>query len=447
MGEVLDNLLERYAERVATRRVVIEPGAVSRLGALLKSHFDEPRKFLVLADANTWDAAGRAVASALEAEKLPFQTLILEPRRGQAKLHPDERLVEQTAERLRETGALGLAVGAGTINDVTKAASFNLDRPYAVVATAPSMNGWTSAIAAVVVNGLKMTLSSRAPVLVVGDLDILARAPERMVGAGFADLTAKWVAAGDWRLADRLVGSGYDPEVEEISKAAIELLDGWEEGVAERRPEALERLMEALCISGLSMAVAGSSAHISGAEHLFSHYIDMMLPEVSERELHGRQVGIGTLCSAALYEQLLRWSPDDLDIEACIASRPPWEMRRKAIERHFGHLASVVIGQVTAIPTEGPKLRARLERLVSLWPELREELAEAVAPRALIEEKLRKAGAPTHYGELGLDGRQAVEILEWAGDIRNRYTILHLAAEIGRLQWWARDAIGRFGQK
>ena len=446
MPTPLERLLEQYADRVATRRVLIARDATARLPALLRELLPATRALLFVADTNTWDAAGPATAGALAAAGYTLGSVIFEGGLGQDKIHPDEAYIERVEQRLRATDAVAVAVGAGTINDIAKMASFRVERPYAVVATAPSMNGWTSAIAAVVVGGLKSTLAARGPVLVAADLGVLRDAPGRMIGAGYADMVAKWVAAADWRLSDVLLATGAQPEVEEISRLAIDLLEGREEAIAQRDPQAITQLMEALCISGLSMAVARSSSHISGAEHLFSHYIDMMIDEVSDRELHGRQVGIGTLCSAALYEQLLEWSPERLDLEARVLSQPAWADRAQAIAAQFGELAPVVLPQAQALHVEGEALRARLERLVAEWPRLREELAAIAGPRAAIEERLRKAQAPIHFADLGLEESQVREILTWARDIRGRYTILHLAAELGCLEAWIEGAIGSFAE-
>lgn len=444
MGRELDRLLEQYASKISTRRVVVERALPSRLPGLLRDAFPDAPPLLLVADANTWEAAGDAVAATLAASGISTDRLILEPQANENKVHPDESHVNTVADRLRETGRTALAVGAGTINDLAKMASFRLERPYVVVATAPSMNGYTSAIAAIVVDGLKKTLAARGPRLIAADTDVLARAPDRMIGAGYADMVAKWVASADWRLADRLLGSGYDPRVERVSRAAIDLLLGEEPAIGQRRPESVAKLMDALSISGLSMAIAGSSAHISGAEHLFSHYIDMMVPDVADRELHGRQAGIGTLCSAAIYEALLTWSPDQLDVDERVAKQPPWDVRRTQIEEHFGKVAPAVLEEAKAVHAEGESLRERLTHLIDVWSALRPEIAEAVAPRAAIESRMREAGAPFHFADLGITGPQMREILTWSKDIRARYTVLHLAADLGLLESCVERAIAAF---
>lgn len=443
MGESLDRLLEKYASRTATRSVRIEKGVQGRIQCLTRELVGETNGALIVADTNTWPVAGQEVARAFTDAGEWAESLVLETGQGELKIHPDEKRVAQVEKRLRG-GAVGIAVGSGTINDIVKMASFRLDRPYVVVGTAPSMNGWTSAIAAIVEGGLKKTIPARAPVLVAADPGVLGDAPEAMIGAGYADLMAKWVASGDWRLADCLTGSGFDPELEEISKLAITMLNGREEAIAQRNPVAIAELMESLCISGLSMAVAGSSAHISGAEHLFSHYIDMMLHDVAERELHGRQVGIGTLSIASIYERLLSLDFKDLEIDRCIAARPNWEQRRTELEQHFGRLAAVVLPEAKAFHVEEAALRDRLERLVAEWPGLREEVRKAVAPRSEISRRLLAANAPTHFSQIGLDKARTHEILTWSRDIRSRCTILHLAADLGYLSEWTRHAVEAF---
>ncbi|MEO1273712.1 MAG: iron-containing alcohol dehydrogenase, partial [Myxococcota bacterium] len=229
-----------------------------------------------------------------------------------------------------------IVIGAGTLNDIAKMAAFKADLPYAVVGTAPSMNGYTSSIAALLTNGVKTTQPCRAPVVCLADLDIMANSPYRMIASGLGDLISKPVSNADWRLSFRLLDAHYADNVMVLVDEAARLLEGIAPGLAARDTEAVGRLTASLCLSGLAMSVAGTSAPASGGEHLISHYIDMTHFAFGQsHDFHGCQVGVGTITTAALYEKLAALDPSTIDIEARIAAWPAWPDHRDRLVEHF----------------------------------------------------------------------------------------------------------------
>ena len=106
----------------------------------------------------------------------------------------------------KEEVDLGVAVGSGTVTDIVKAATFKKDLYWLSYGTAASMNGYTSAISALYVGGLKSTVPVRAALGVYADPEVVAQAPLELQLAGFGDLCSKPFAGADAAIAAILTG-------------------------------------------------------------------------------------------------------------------------------------------------------------------------------------------------------------------------------------------------
>src|SRR5439155_23935228 len=164
---------------------------------------------------------------------------------------------------------------SGTLNDLTKLAAHRLSRPYMVVATAASMDGYTAFGASITANGSKQTFDCPAPRAVLADLDVISRAPAGMNASGYADLLAKIPAGADWTLADAIGVEAIQPEVWSTVQQHLHSWVDSPDAVARGEPDALRRLVNGLMMTGFAMQVACSSRPASGAEHKFSHLWDM----------------------------------------------------------------------------------------------------------------------------------------------------------------------------
>ena len=190
-------------------------------------------------------------------------------------------------------------------------------------------------------------------------------------------------------------------------------------------------------MSGLGMQADGSARPASGAEHQFSHTWEMeglgedRTPPLS----HGFKVGVGTVAVAALYERILDRDLGTLDIDAVTAAWPGPE-ETEARVRSIVTAESMVepaVKETMAKYVDADALRARLQRVVELWPELRKQLADQLLPATELRDMLRAAGAPADPADLGLTREALKDAYHRARLIRRRYTILDLAAEAGVL--------------
>lgn len=439
----LGPLLRPYADRLMVGQVVIAGDALVSAADTLKRALPAGR-WLVVADPVTQRIAGDRVLAGLRGAGIDVESLVLVPAAGERLVASDTE-VERLVERLRVASpryAALVAVGSGTVNDIVKLASFMEHLPYAVVTTAPSMNGYTSPIAAILWKGVKSVQDAHMPRAVIADVTVLAAAPERMIASGFGDLLSKPVSNADWFLSHRLTGSKYCPDVIRLVNEGHRLLAGVAGRLPEREPDAVARLTGALILSGYAMALAGTSAPASGGEHLISHYLDMVHYAFGEpNDLHGCQVGVGTRVAAALYERVLAWQPATLDIDARVAALVAWPDYERELRTRFGALSEAVLPYTQAGYPEPEVLRKRLRRVKAEWPALVTPLGKGMRSPAQVLAELRSAGCPTTFAAIGVRPERARQAVLWSKDIRDRYTILHFCWEIGMLEPWANEIL------
>jgi glycerol-1-phosphate dehydrogenase [NAD(P)+] len=434
----LAGIIAPFAESLDTREVVIDRGLLEPSARILARHLPSPGTWVIVADGTTLEVAGNTVLASLDRAGVERVLHVVPSALGAAPV-ADEVNVDLLAAALAETGAVAaVAVGSGTVNDITKAAAHRLNLPCAVVATAPSMNGYTSAIAAILTDGVKTTQQCRAPRVCIADSEIAANAPYRMVASGLGDLVSKPVSNADWRLAHLLVGASYSPKVMQLVERGNSFLEGVPARLPTRDPDAAGLLMASLAVSGLAMAAAGSSSPASGGEHLISHYLDMTHHAFGEpHDLHGCQVGVATVTTAAIYEKLIGLDPASIDVDALVAAHPEWSDYENTVRRRFGKLADAVVEHACAAHPSRGELRRRLELLRSDWGAIVADVSATLEPALVIRQLLVEAECPLTFAEIGVTPERARRAVRWSKDIRARYTILHLAAELGLLERWS----------
>lgn len=196
-----------------------------------------------------------------------------------------------------------IAVGPGVINDIGKFLSKLTKTSHIIVATAPSMDGYASATSSMAMDGLKISLPTKCPDVIIGDTDVLKNAPIRMLQAGIGDMLAKHVSICEWRIAHLLIGEYYCEYVADLVRSALKKCVENAYGVLKRGPEAVKAVFDGLIIGGRAMEYAGISRPASGVEHYISHVWDMRGLEFGTKtDLHGIQCAIVTLVATPIYE-------------------------------------------------------------------------------------------------------------------------------------------------
>ncbi len=442
MFPIIAELLQRFNDRLDTRAIIIEENALEEGLDALTSYLPEG-PWLVAGDDNTWKAAGQDLAARLNEAGLSWSRYTVEvPSDGSDPICEDGRIAAFQQALVQTNSTAAIAVGSGTVNDIVKLASHNEGIPMASVGTAPSMNGYTSGIAAVLSDGVKTTVPCTAPLVVIADIDVMAEAPYRMICSGLGDLMSKPVSNADWQLSAWLNGTFHSDEAMEIIEAGAAMLDGVAPALPDRDRQAVAGLTASLMLSGLAMSVAGSSSPASGGEHLISHFIDMTAIAFDEpHDFHGCQVGVGTITSGLLYEKLQALDPASIDIDARVDALLPWNEYEELLRERFGPLFESVVKHAKPAYPSPEDLRRRLTLLCDEWDYLKTNVRRTLRTGQSLEDELRAANCPVRFSELGVEPDRARRAIVHSKDIRNRYTILHLAWELGLLDEWAEEAL------
>jgi len=428
-----------------TRALALGPGVLARTPEVFRAQFGR-RPAVLVADVNTFAAAGAAVAAAFRAAGQPLRDPFLFPAPG---LSAEQEQVSELEKALRAHTAIPIAVGSGTISDLTKLAAHRAGRPYLCVATAASMDGYTAFGASITVAGQKQTVLCPGPTAVVADLDVVAAAPRPMNAWGYADLLAKVTAGADWLLADALGVEPVDPLAWALVQGRLRALTAEPAGIPRGEAAAVGRLLEGLLLAGFAMQSARSSRPASGAEHQFSHLWDMQHhTHCGRAPSHGFKVGLGTVAAAALYQFLLEQPLERLNVERCCAAWPDvdgWCRRARAV-LGGGALLALAERELRAKYSPAEQLRQQLLTLRTVWPELRDKLRAQLLPADRLTGMLRRAGAPTEPEQIGLT-RERLRRSYWqAFCIRRRFTVLDLAVRTGLLEPFLERQFGPGGE-
>lgn len=381
--------------------------------------------FALVADHNTFAALGARVQDLLQAEGWNVRSVIIEGD----DIGADTHSVYQVLLGLDKTPHVFLAVGSGTITDITRFVSHRSNADFISLPTAPSVDGFTSIGAPMIIDGVKITVSCQGPLGVFADLPTLCAAPRPMLAAGVGDMLAKLTSVSDWELGHLLWDEPFDASIAARSRQAAAACAEHLPGIAAAQPEGVSVLMASLIESGFCMLDFGETRPASGYEHHMSHYWEMkLLAEGRHSVLHGAKVGIGVLISAALYDRIRRLSPQEVETRLAAAVLPARADEIARIRTAYGHpMADQVIAIQAPFLDMTPAQFANLkQRLLDHWRDI-QRLAAAVPPADAIAGWLRQAGGPTTGEELGL--REA-EIAMGAASghyYRNRFTIKKLA--------------------
>lgn len=428
---------EAPREATDTQQVVIGDGALDRVAEVFEAAFGDSAT-VVVADENTFNVAGVTVTEGLGAGRRKVVEPFVFP--GEPTLHADYENVNTLARALRGHDAIPVAVGSGTLNDIVKRASHECERPYITVATAASMDGYTSFGASITKDGFKQTMECPAPRAVVADLAVLMNAPPPMTSSGYGDLLAKITAGADWILADALEVEPIKDKEWSLVQEPLRAATGHPADLHAGGAGAMEALIEGLIMSGLAMQAASSSRPASGAEHQFSHLWEMEgLGDDPAREQpplsHGFKVAVGTVSIAALYERVLARDLGSLDIGAATQAWPAWdEVERRVREAFAGTpLEDASVAETRAKYIDAGELSDRLELLGDRWNEIRDRVRQQVHPADEVRTRLQQADCPSSPLEIGLDLERFKRSYRRAQMIRRRYTILDFANEAGIL--------------
>ena len=430
--ELIEQALKTATE---TKDIVFGTDVLDKTGELFARMFPGAR-VLVVADGNTFAAAGEPVVASLKAAGIEFAE---EPYvfPGTPTLYAGYENVDKLREHIRPLeNTVVCSIASGTLNDIAKLASGELGREYMNVCTAPSVDGYAAFGASISKDGFKITRSCPAPTALVADLRVIAAAPHRLIATGYGDLIEKIPAGADWILADELGIEPIDDYVWSLVQGPLRGALADPERICAGDAEAITGLAEGNIMSGLAMQAAQSSRPASGAGHQFSHVWEMeghgldWEPPLS----HGMKVGVGTVASCAIWEEALKIDMDALDVDAIVAAaKTDKEIEAKVRGLLIPRIADEAVKHSIEKNLQGNELRARIAAIREAWPRIVARVKDQLITADEVVDRLKKVGAPYHPEMIGIDMARFRETHIKAQTIRNRYTVLDLLTDLGML--------------
>ena len=420
--------------RMDMDRIMVSEGAIQDIPDLM-AQYGYVKAYLI-ADENTWKAAGQTVETCILESGRTCQRFIFH---GESVV-PDEQAMGSLLMDIPVDCDVVIAIGSGTLNDMGRFLSYKLGLDYFIVATAPSVDGFASGVAALITDNLKTTYPAHVPKAFIGDLSVLSQAPMETIVAGVGDIIGKYTSLCDWKMSAIINGEYYCPVLVDLVEEAVKRVCESKAGLQSREPEAIRSLTEALLLSGIAMGYAGNSRPASGSEHHMSHFWEMdFLFRGKKAVLHGIKVGIGTVVSCKLYEYLRSLSLEEIkgrQMEREPFNRQRWE---KEMRRVYQSVADGIIRlEVEAEKNEESKRAVRIKSIQDHWTQIQNE-AKRLPGTAQIEALLASMGGPIRPGQVGLSRETVYDSILYAKEVRNRYTILQLLWDIGLLE----DAAGK----
>ncbi len=384
------------------KTILIEQGIKANISSLISSVADV-KNYAIVSDVHTYEVLGKQVEAAL-----PGAVAVHLP----ADVAPDEATAQAIMTACAQVDII-IGVGSGTINDLCKYASYQLGKPYIIFGTAPSMNGYTSANAAIIQHGHKKTLKAHLPLAIFLDIDILCNAPKRLIRSGVGDSLCRSTAQADWLLSHYIKNTPYLAEPFDLLLKNEPVFLSTIEGVTRGSKEAVYHLTQTLILSGIGMYLAGGSYPASQGEHMIAHTLDMLHPTAT---YHGEHIAVTTLTMARLQERIL---------EEGLHVRPDDDYEERVL-RYFspeiGEECLAEFRQKACDEMEASRINA-LD-----WNAIRSAILPIHIPAKQLETLLLSIDAPTQPEQLGWSQEIYTNACKYARFMRNRFTFLDVAS-------------------
>ena len=417
LGQLREPCACGMEHNIDVEKIVIESGAVSQLEEILEE-FQNP---VFICDSNTRTAA----EPLLEEEFKDYPVIELNPEGLQADNRGVNKVMKQLDYCDRGLSSVSVdvlvAIGSGTIHDLTRYAATEYDIPFVSIPTAASVDGYAANVAALTWDGLKRTVAGVSPRWILADTDIFSAAPSRLTASGVSDFLGKYISILDWKIAHLVTGEYICEEVCDLLEKALRDVSRVLEDIRFGDKDAIEKLMYALLLSGLCMQMVESPRPVSGAEHMVSHLWDLNVLNEKTNALHGEQVGLGLLIVTDYYKKLgyaIRHK------NVTVKSETAKGLEMSLLEHTFGKkgLLEGILTENTPNPLED----IDLEELEEQLPEI-EDLIDDLPDADDMYAKLHDAGCVHEISNLGIDKEKVELTLQSSPYVRNRLTLLRLS--------------------
>ncbi|HTP02675.1 MAG TPA: iron-containing alcohol dehydrogenase [Anaerolineales bacterium] len=392
--------------------MLFESDAVYKLPDVLKRAKGDPAKpVLMVMDNTPMSRQGKdlkeLVQQVLASAGWRVEPVVMQPDTT-GQVHTDMPHIEAVKQHIRE-GMTLLAVGSGTVCDITKHASYLCEKEtgtrsnLVVFQTANSVSAFTSNMAPTFVDGVKRTLASRYPDALVCDMETLADAPYEMTAAGVGDLLAAFVSLPDWYLANQL---GMDDSYSELAQDLMGPLDTIfresAQSIRDRSPEGMAVLAKMIALGGLAMSLSHATTPMSGYEHVMSHILDL-LAEAAAQPLaqHGSQVALTTLLAAEAYQRFMQeFDASEVNVDACYPDPAAMSARIRQVFLQVdpsGKAGEECWADYRLKLEAWHAQRPRFEQFLKTWPEIQPKLAAWTRTPKDILDIIQATGGPLTF--------------------------------------------------
>lgn len=391
--------------------VAVENNAVRHLATLCKDY----KNILIVADENTYRAGGEKVNTYIS-EKITNRVIFS----GKSVLIPNEQAIDKIREKTDKADLI-VGIGSGVIQDLCKYVSYFDKIPYYIVATAPSMDGYASTVAAMILGGMKVSYITKVPEAIIADTSILKDAPLDMIKSGYGDIIGKYSALNDWKLSHILFGEYLCDYIYNLTKDMLISTVPLAEKLLNRDEESIKTLTEALIGVGIAMAYNENSRPASGSEHHISHFFELNGIRTGTYYFpHGTDVAYSTVLSCTVREKLLN---ADFNTQQFAMSEEEYLI---GIKDAYSETAEECIALQKK---SGNYTTNRIPLYIAKEKELKEVLNEVPTAKE-IEKLLGKIGLDMQNFYDTYDSDTINKAVLFAKDLRDRFTALWMYYDI-----------------
>jgi len=272
------------------RLIEIGEKNINDFGKFLIS-LNKPKKVSLIAGTNVQKILKKKIEKSLKLKKIQFiwHTSIDNQIKSLNKIQKDVK---------KDNSDLIVGIGGGRSVDTAKLISYNLGKPFVSLPTAASHDGMASPFVSVK-SDKPHSIVATAPMGVFVDIDIIKKAPAKLLASGCGDLIANIIAVKDWQLGHKKKKEYYGRYAADLALMSAKIVM---ENSSEFAKKGLDArvIVEGLISAGVASCIAGSSRPCSGAEHLVSHALDKLAPGIG---LHGEKCGLGSIMIGKLQGQ------------------------------------------------------------------------------------------------------------------------------------------------
>lgn len=392
---------------ILVKEILIEANAVVHIDRFLKEHKLD-KEVILVCDTNTYE-----IAKYVEKTLNGIETYSI--KLDAYELHADEKGIDQLNRQIQTQPSVLIAVGAGTIHDLTRFVANKRCIPFISVPTAASVDGFVSTVSAMTFNGFKVTYPGSSPLGVFADTNIFSKAPFRLTVSGVGDLFGKYTALLDWKVANILTNEYICDRVITMEEDAINEMVYSLDGLNTGSQKAYESLMYGLILSGLAMQMVGNSRPASGAEHHLSHFWEMHVINPEIDALHGEKVGVAVAIVCNKYKELCK-------LDTIVDKVKDYQgLPGVDLEKVFGHLVPAILEENSTDVLKGVKSAVLIEKFKVI-----KGLVEKIPSGETIQKLLLSINGKTIPQDIGLEAGIIEKSIEFSPYVRARLSLMRV---------------------